>query len=378
MKDLVSASGIKGGVVVHIGCGEGEATAELYSGDEWLVYGLDTNAAAVAEARRHLASKEIYGAVSAEVYDGENLPFGDNIVNHVVVSSVGCRVSREELLRVLVPGGVLVTADGKQTSKSRPDDIDEWTHYLYDASNNALSKGKRGLRPNRVQWFAGPEHSRDHDALASMSAMTSSDGRVFYIYDEGPVSVIHQPADWKLIARDAFNGKLLWKRGISDWMTHLYNFRGGPVQLTRRLVSVGNEVFVTLGFEAPVQKLDAATGKTLMTYQDSAETEELIVHDGVLLVVTGDPELLIEKSDGCVGFWELAENEEATVPKQIIAYDAATGKEKWKLNADGLKGLVPLSLCAQGKKVFYLDSAAAADGKLFLSLKNGKLICLGG
>ena len=61
-----------------------------------------------------------------------------------------------------------------------------------------------------------------------MSAMTTSDGRVFYIYDEGPVSVIHQPADWKLIARDAFNGKLLWKREIPTWMTHLYNFRAGP------------------------------------------------------------------------------------------------------------------------------------------------------
>jgi len=368
VKDLVSASGIKGGVVVHIGCDRGEDTVELYSGDEWLVYGLDTNAAAVAQAKRHIASKGIYGAVSAEVYDGENLPFGDNIANLVFVSRVASRESREELLRVLVPGGVLVAADRTKTAKPWPADIDEWTHYLYDASNNAVSQGKRGLRPNRVQWFAGPEHSRDHDALASMSAMTSSDGRVFYIYDEGPVSVIHQPADWKLIARDAFNGKLLWKRDISDWMTHLYNFRGGPVQLARRLASVGNDVFVTLGFEAPVRKLEAATGKTLMTYQGSEATEELIVHDGMLLVVTGDPEFLIEKSDGCVGFWELAEDEEATVPKQITAYDAVTGKEKWKLDAEELKGLVPLSLCARGKKVFYLDNAklrcvAADSGK---------------
>ena len=70
--------------------------------------------------------------------------------------------------------------------------------------------------------------------------------------------------DKHLYAINAANGKLLWKRNIPDWMTHLYNFRAGPNQLARRLVSVGDSVFVTLGFCAPVTRLDAAPGQTLV------------------------------------------------------------------------------------------------------------------
>ena len=42
---------------------------------------------AVAEAKEHIASRNLYGQISAETYDGENLPFGDNIVNLVIVEN---------------------------------------------------------------------------------------------------------------------------------------------------------------------------------------------------------------------------------------------------------------------------------------------------
>ena len=50
MKNIISASGVTGGVAVHLGCGDGESTAKLYSGDKLLVYGLDTDEAAIAKA----------------------------------------------------------------------------------------------------------------------------------------------------------------------------------------------------------------------------------------------------------------------------------------------------------------------------------------
>jgi outer membrane protein assembly factor BamB len=351
----VAGSDVSGGVVVCLGFKDGTSVAGLCSDDKLLVYGLHTDARRVAEARSHIASRDLYGQVSAETYDGRNLPFGDNIVNLVIVNGE-CAVSHEELHRILVPGGkVLRTGGSKSYTKPWPADIDEWTHFLYDSSNNAVSRDRRVGKPRRVQWFAGPEHARDHDALASLSAMTTSNGRVFYVYDEGPVSRIHQPPEWKLIARDAFNGKLLWKRDFPEWMTHLYFFRSGPLQLSRRLVSVGDEVFVTLGFEAPVGKLNAATGQTVLTYKGSKETEELIVNGDTLLVVKGNPDLLLERSDDALGFFEIFEDEVGTVAKQIMAYHRETGRELWRVGTDNLKSLVPLSLCAQGNRVFYLD-----------------------
>ncbi|KPK46370.1 MAG: hypothetical protein AMK72_09905 [Planctomycetes bacterium SM23_25] len=370
---LLDASGVKGGVVVHLGCGEGKRTASLYGGDRFLVHGLDTDAAKIARARAHIDSKGLYGKASAEEYDGKNLPYGDNIVNLMIVDDAA-DVTAAEIERALVPNGVvLIKADSKLLEGSSlknagdadgwaryvkpwPDEIDQWTHFLYDASNNAVCHDKRVRRPRHLQWYAGPKRSRHHDALASLSAMTSSNGRVFYIFDEGATSLMHRPPRWKLIARDGFNGKLLWKRDIPDWMTHLYNFRAGPKQLPRRLVSVGESVFVTLGLCAAATKLDAATGKTLHTYEGSDKTEELVYHDGMLLALIGDPSMLIDKSDGCHGYWELAEFEKPTVDKTIVAYDATSGKKRWAVTGKHLRHTVPLSLVALGQNVFYLDS----------------------
>ncbi len=354
-QEILEETRVAGGVVSHVGCNDGKLTAALHADKKYLVHGLDTEAVQVEQARRYIDSLGLYGEVSAEKYDGRNLPYGDNVVNLIVVTDDKCRVDEKEIMRVLAPGGV-AWINGEKIVKPRPETIDQWTHYLHDASGNAVSRDKKVGHPRHMQWYAGPRHSRHHDALASMSAMTSSNGRLFYIYDEGPVSVMHRPPKWKLIARDAFNGKLLWKRDIPDWMTHLYNFRAGPKQLPRRLVSLGDYVYVTLGFEAPVVKLDAATGKTLHTYKGSQETEEIIHHDGMLLTVTGDPGILIEKSDGCHGYWEMAEYEEPTADKSIVAYDAESGEERWRIEGQNLRYLVPLSLCALGDNVFYLDN----------------------
>ena len=62
------------------------------------------------------------------------------------------------------------------------------------------------------------------------------------------------------MARNAFSGVVLWKRDIEKWEDHLRPFRTGPTELQRRLVAVGDCVYVTLGYGAPVTALDAATG----------------------------------------------------------------------------------------------------------------------
>ena len=69
------------------------------------------------------------------------LPYADNLVNLIVAEDLG-DVTLEEAMRVLAPGGVLLTRqDGRwqKTVKPRPQEIDEWTHYLHDASGNAVA-----------------------------------------------------------------------------------------------------------------------------------------------------------------------------------------------------------------------------------------------
>ena len=139
---ILETSGAKGGFVVRLGCGDGKLTAELKRSDAYIVHGLDTEAATVQKAREHFLARRFNGTVSAAVFDGEHLPYIDNMVNLLVVSS-RFNVSRTELMRVLTPNGVLLERTGKgwkKTVKPVPDEMDEWTHYLHGPDNNAVSR----------------------------------------------------------------------------------------------------------------------------------------------------------------------------------------------------------------------------------------------
>jgi outer membrane protein assembly factor BamB len=355
--EIFELSGVKGGLVVHLGNGPGELTAALHRSDAFLVHGLDRDEANVAEARKRIVESGLHGKVTVEHWTRETLPFSDNVVNLVVVDDAG-DVPDEEIMRVLRPGGVVVTRKGKgwkASVKPRPADIDEWTHFLRDASNNAVALDKKVAPPKHLQWKCGPMFTRDHDSLASISALTSSNGRIFYIIDEGPTSLIHRPSKWALVARDAFNGKLLWKRDIDRWITQLANFRAGPAQLPRRLVSMGDRVFVTLGLDAPVEMLDAASGKTLRTFPGSEKTEEIIVHDGTLLAAIGDPNILTDAVSDVVGFWQLEAKGVKPVRRRVIAWDIDSGKERWRADDDRTAGYIGLTLTARNERVYYLD-----------------------
>jgi outer membrane protein assembly factor BamB len=365
-ESLLADSGVKGGLVVHVGCGDGKLTATLCANERFLVHGLTFDRDSVDAARKHIDSLGLSGRVTVEQWQSKSLPYRGGLVNLLVVEQADL-VASDEIARVLCPGGVAYVASMTERSdvefadrwrkieKPWPDDIDEWTHFLYDATGNAVAKDKKVASPRHVQWRAGPKRTRDHDALASFTTMTSAAGRVFYIIDEGPTSQIHRQPRWRLVARDAFNGVRLWKRRLDSWVTHLYNFRAGPVQMTRRLVSIGDNVYVTLGYDAPISVLDAATGKTMCTLEGSTNTEELIVQDNVLLAVLGNPKVFDDEAPKIDGYWETKGEDDPKIVKSIAAYNAGTGARLWtKTNAD-MDRLAPLSLSASGGLAFYLD-----------------------
>lgn len=63
---ILRDSGVKGGLVVHLGCGDGQLTAALRASDSYLVQGLDADAANVAKARQHAQKLGLYGPVSID------------------------------------------------------------------------------------------------------------------------------------------------------------------------------------------------------------------------------------------------------------------------------------------------------------------------
>jgi len=261
--------------------------------------------------------------VSVDVFDGRHLPYINNLVN-LLVAEGPCGVSTAEMMRVLAPLGVAYV-NGKKTVKPWPKEIDEWTHYLHGSDNNAVARDAVVGPPRSLQWVSGPAWGRHHDGLASLSAMVSAGGRIFYILDEAPTSLMHIESRWNLVARDAFSGVLLWRRPIEKWESHLRYFRTGPPQLPRRLVAVGRRVYVTLGYGQPIAVLDAATGKTLKTLANTKNAEEIVCQGGVVLAVLGhDP--------GPTPTQSLP-----VTTKRLVAVDGDTGRLLWERQAPILR-----------------------------------------
>jgi len=316
-KDILDDVGIHGGVIVHLGCGDGKLTASLRPSDSYCVHGLDTDPENVDRARKYINELGIYGGVSIDTFNGRSLPYVDNMVNLLIADRLGS-VSQAEVMRVLAPGGIALI-NGRENVKPRSDSIDEWTHYLHDADNNAVAQDAIVGPPRRIQWQGGPKWTRHHDHMSSFSAMVSTGGRLFYIIDEGSTASIYMPSRWALIARDAFNGKVLWKRKIDTWYTRFKGLKDGPADAPRRLVAANDFLYTTLSLEGPVTSLNAMTGQTVQTYQGTGGTEEILLSEGVLFVLVGP---------GSIG--DGGRRERPVETRTIMAIDAKAGNIFWQ------------------------------------------------
>ena len=59
-QQILDASGVKGGLIVHVNCGDGKLTAALRANDSYLVHGLDADAKNIEQARKHIQSLKLY------------------------------------------------------------------------------------------------------------------------------------------------------------------------------------------------------------------------------------------------------------------------------------------------------------------------------
>ncbi|HID23392.1 MAG TPA: hypothetical protein EYP14_13480, partial [Planctomycetaceae bacterium] len=169
------------------------------------------------------------------------------------------------------------------------------------------------------------------------------------------------PGQFTLVARDAFNGILLWQRRFPDW--HPVNIRTKltPVQLQRRLAAIGDTVYVTPGYTAPITALEAASGKVIREYRGTERTTEFLYDEGVLFAVVGDQtDTAGLRGSRPLGFSEfpakyyrrrirIAEKPQST----IVAIEAQSGRELWRVGPAETAGYQGGSLAVSGEHVVY-------------------------
>lgn len=340
-----------GGVLVLLGCEDSELIEAAAKCERLVVQCLDTDPARVAAARQQIESTGSYGQISADLLTGDHLPYIDGTINRIVVTDQG-KITSEEISRVLCPGGQAILRSGstwKTSDKPVPADIDEWTHYMHDPSNNAVAHDTQVGPPRRMQWVAGPRYSRHHDRMSSVSAVVTSGGRIFSIIDEATKSSIMVPPRWRVVARDAYNGRRLWSRDISKWHTTLWPLKSGPAQLPRRLVAVGDRVYCPLSLYGKTVELDAATGETLRTFEVTDGTEEIIV-DGDMLFVQTD-KATDKPDDGSPDRFKRAYGAPhwRPTPRDLYAIDLKTGNTIWTAH----EVILPITVAVDDKNVIY-------------------------
>ena len=389
----IDLSDITGGVCAVIGRTDTDLALSLAKRKNLVVHALYADWKTARAARLKFRSAGVHGRVSAGVSKGPRLPYGPNIVNVLAADNYATMktegLSLEEIRRTVCPlgtvflggsdesieelksaGFVRVRKDGKwmRAIKPWPAEIDQWTHYCHGPDSNPVAHDKFVGPPKHYQWTAGPRWSRAHDSDSSVNSLVSAGGRIFYMVDEAPISLPGQhslPDKWFVAARDAFNGVLLWKKpvekwGWRQWKDTWFKCRPGvfPININRRMVAVGDDVYVTLGYRAPVSRLDAKTGEVRQVYAGTERTNEIIrIKDRLVLSM----------------------NRPAGV--KVVCLDAATGKTIWRTEPKykgTTKDYIKFKAMRGSVKPTKLDPGVnlSVDGEIVCLLDGRDVVCL--
>jgi len=282
--DMVHRAGLHGGVVAVLGGGDGSLPAALGRHSNLVVHVLERDAAAVDRLRARLRERGLYGRVAVERLRGARLPYADNIVNLLLVADAADGVADAELLRVLTPGGAVLSdvSNRWHTTLAKP----------WPTDDDAVPRDDTNAPCRRLQWIAMPRWGRDCAAPSSVLGLAADRARLLYVIDEGPCGIIDEefPDRRTLIARDAYNGALLWRRSLAE----IENAPGDAAATSpfmaghsdaRGILSARDErVFVAAGGGAGVAMLDAATGVTVGHRADADDAAGSISANGLVYV----------------------------------------------------------------------------------------------
>ena len=312
---LRSAAGVQGGLCVHLGSGNGDVAAAIGAHGSFLVHGLEASEENVALARSRIRQRGLYGPVSVERWTPGRLPYADQMVNLLIVeddweqSAAG--LAYEELWRVLAPRGaaMLKQADEAAVRQALPEaqaqivqvagerwvravkpwpvGMDDWRHPHYDPTRSATSQDTHVGPSRSLRWIDGPDRSRTHKGPPH--AVVSADGRFFYMQDKAP-PFFEVPAEVHLVARDAFNGVVLWSRPADppERPNRSPHPRGTLVAGRERLYAVLEE-------DRKLHALDPVSGQTLRTY---GTADHLVALENDLVVMDREMVRRIAKADG--------------------------------------------------------------------------------
>ncbi|HPD13520.1 MAG TPA: PQQ-binding-like beta-propeller repeat protein [Planctomycetota bacterium] len=365
-KEVLQAAMLKTGLAFHIGCGRAESpglTAALAE-QGLVVHGLALDEAAAARARKAIEAKNLAGRAMVECVAPKPLPYLNDLANLVVVEDLAALaaagVTRDELLRVLAPGGKLCILEAGKwaaTMKPRPQEMDDWSHPQHGPDGNMVSADKAFRFPIGFRWIDGVPMNLVR--WAGVRGWVVANGRCFTLSSTQLENVGLREKPHYLVARDAWNGLPLWKINCetTDDGSYLTWTNAGPLAADdARVYAVKRDKAIAV---------HAATGEIAYTCPNRFPPCRLLVAEGLLVCSCW------QERDFSQAPWHSFDKPKEKDPndptKEIAkpprpslwstwiaksgagaleAYDAATGAARWSLP-------------------FAADTMVAADGVLY-------------
>lgn len=277
------------------------------------------------------------GKLLVESIPASPIPWRPNLLNGLVIENPE-GIDLDQALAAVAPGGKLcVLKDGQWeiTVRERPDGMDIWTHNYRDAGGNSgvsedtLVGFPLGLRWNDDLPFNLSTSSESSNQWSNTRAIATVNGRIFYVTNAARENLRRTVNEMRaekgtqdvyLIARDAWNGTLLWRRKLGDiFYGNLFYTARAP------MAALGDKVYAVTK-DKMIHEIDGQTGKTLRTFEPKFMPARLMILDGVLVVACWEGG---EHTGGATGI--IRRPLDADVEKgSVVAFDLSTGKKAWE------------------------------------------------
>jgi outer membrane protein assembly factor BamB len=317
---LVREAGVESGLAVHVPATDGQLEVSLARGERRLVHGLALDAASAAAAQKAILEAGLYGVASVEHWTPRpRLPYADNLVNLLVADAAALGrlgFDEAEAMRVVAPGGAaifLAAGKGRIIRKPRPPDIDDWTHFDYDVTNNPVSRDARVGPVATVKWIDGYRTLRYHKSASG--AVRSCGGVLVHELKTVAADKDRTRDALYLVARDAFNGLVRWTKPV----------RSTSASGLQSLVAIDGRAYTMAGPDSPLGPLrayDLADGREVMRYASGGlvETPEQAGGSGHAYSAGAPRWVRVLVHQGTV--YQAADD-------TLYALDAATGARRW-------------------------------------------------
>ncbi len=280
--DILETTGISAGYALVVGASDPSLALGLAQASDLRVHCIDPDAGVVADARAAVDAAGAYGRdVVVHNLDPNAMPYASYFADLIVATDDAMDLSARELYRALRPcgGAAYVVGRGETwlrnggalrseirsaknavvVTRGALPGAGEWTHQYADAGKSGASEDSLLTLPTKLLWFGDPGPVKLLNRHWKPPSPLSVNGRMFVTGQHSVTGV------------DAYNGRILWEREFQAVARYPVNAKSGSA------VADDDSVYVVTGNAC--QRLDAATGQTLNTYDlpeiDGADASKL-------------------------------------------------------------------------------------------------------